>query len=120
MAHLSAKGRRRPALVFGCLRLPEPLELLPEGLHLSVNGFDREERRQPPRRREIWEKGVATGELVRGERLEGREGARQGGQGARAPEERLLFVGLGSSRELLWSKWSGSDGFRKEPGLGVN
>lgn len=63
---------------------------------------------------------MATGELVREERLEGVGGGKTRGQGARGPEERLLFVGLGSSRELLWSKWSGSDGFRKEPGLGAN
>lgn len=36
-----------PALVLGGLLTPEALELLLEGLHLSVNGFDREERCQP-------------------------------------------------------------------------
>ena len=67
-----------PALVLGGLLTPEALELLLEGLHLSVNGFDREERCQP-----------RDGRVRRGFR----EG--KGGWAGR-----MIFVGLGCSRDL--------------------
>ena len=135
MAHLSARSRPRlPAPVLGCPPPLEALELFLEGLHLAVNGFDREEPRQPADgrvRRGIREKGVVAGKLVRGkgqeeeEKEEGEEVEDGGGRGQRRGKEgRLHAVGLGSSRAIgIWCFCGanggavGAGGSGKEPGL---
>ena len=68
--------QRRPVASPGAGRLKR-LELLLEGLHLSVNGFDREESCQP-----------RDGRVRRGIQRRG------GGAG------RMIFIGLGCSRDL--------------------
>ena len=126
MAHLSARSRPRlPAPVLGCPPPLEALELFLEGLHLAVNGFDREEPRQPADgrvRRGIREKGVVAGKLVRGkgqeeeEKEEGEE--EEDGGGKRTKEGKGGKAACCGTGELqghwdmvfLWSEWRGSGG----------
>lgn len=62
IVHLCAKRRRAARPGAGRLLTPESLELFWEGLHLSINGFDREEGCQLP-----------GGRVWRGVREKGRE-----------------------------------------------